>query len=189
MFTGAEKGFLASNLKPQIKGINHDYGDVLLYKGQIYLDKIFHFAGPSDDFDFNNSKKVVDVIVNGTINMLQLAKQTNAKFIFASTKGVESPDNVYCYSKLLMEKYIQNNYDNWIILRIPRVYDKTRKKGLMKKLRLNLIPEKDMNNQVEYLTLNDFIKQTLEVVNKKNIVYNYRYFKCDTIANIEKLYI
>ena len=136
MFTGAEKGFLASNIKKRIKGVNYDYGDVLLYKEYNHINKIFHFAGPSDDFDFNNSKKVVDVIVNGTINMLQLAKQTNAKFIFASTKGVETPNNVYCYSKLLMEKYIQDNYNNWIILRIPRVYDKTRKKGVMKNERI-----------------------------------------------------
>jgi hypothetical protein len=38
-----------------------------------------------------------------------------------------------------MEKYIQDNYDDWVILRIPRVYGKTRKKGLMKKLRLNMV--------------------------------------------------
>jgi len=188
MFTGAEKGFLASNLKPQIKGVNYDYGDVLLYKGHIYLDKIYHFAGPSDDFDFNNSKKVIDVIVNGTINMLQLAKQTNAKFIFASTKGVESPDNVYCYSKLLMEKYIQDNYDDWIILRIPRVYDKIRKKGLMKKIRLDLISQDHMDRKIEFLTLNEFIQQTLKVDNQRNIIYNYDNLYCETISNIKKLY-
>jgi nucleoside-diphosphate-sugar epimerase len=188
IFTGAERGFLASNLKKHIKGANINYGNVLLSKQYDNIDKIFHFAGPSDDFDFEDSETVVDVIVNGTINMLQLAKQTNAKFIFASTKGVETPNNVYCYSKLLMEKYIQNNYDNYIILRIPRVYDKTRKKGLMKKLRLNLVPEKDMNNQIEFLTLNNFIEQTLKVVNSENIVYNYKDLHCDTIANIKKLY-
>jgi len=45
IFTGAEKGFLASNLKNQIKGINYDYGDVLLYKEYNHINKIFHFAG------------------------------------------------------------------------------------------------------------------------------------------------
>tara|TARA_R110000772_G_scaffold141464_2_gene251107 strand:+ start:363 stop:950 length:588 start_codon:yes stop_codon:yes gene_type:complete len=188
MFTGAEKGFLASNIKKRIKGVNYDYGDVLLYKEYNHINKIFHFAGPSDDFDFNNSKKVVDVIVNGTINMLQLAKQTNAKFIFASTKGVETPNNVYCYSKLLMEKYIQDNYNNWIILRIPRVYDKTRKKGLMKKIRLNLIPQDHMDRKIEFLTLDQFIQQTLKVDNQRNIIYNYDNLYCETISNIKKLY-
>lgn len=185
------KGYLASNL---LKSLDK-YNDIILYDGDVRnykqyhnIDKIIHFAGPSDDFDFNNSKKVVDVIVNGTINMLQLAKQTNAKFIFASTKGVESPDNIYCYSKLLMEKYIQDNYDNWIILRIPRVYDKTRKKGLMKKIRLDLIPHDHMNHKVEFLTLNKFIQQTLEVDNQRNIIYNYDNLYCETISNIKKLY-
>lgn len=187
IFTGGEKGFLASSLKKQIEGINHDYGDVLLYK-YTNVDKIFHFAGPSDDFDFNNNKKVIDVIVNGTINMVQLAKQSNAKLIFASTKGVENPNNVYCYSKLLMEKYIQDNYDDWIILRIPRVYDKSRKKGLMKKLRLGLVPEQDLTNKIEYITLNNFINQTLKVVNQRNIVYNYNNLYSETISNIKKLY-
>lgn len=188
IFTGAERGFLASNLKKQIEGTNINYGNVLLFRQYDNIDKIFHFAGPSDDFDFKDSERVVDVIVNGTINMLRLAKLTNANFIFASTEGVKSPNNVYCYSKLLMENYIQDNYDKWVILRIPRIYDKSRKKGLMKKLRLNLVPEKDMNNQIEYLPLNNFIKQTLEVVNERNIVYNYKDLHCDTIANIKKLY-
>lgn len=187
VFTGSERGFLGSNLKQKYTGCNIDYGNILKYK-KIYCDKLFHFAGPSDDFDFENFENTIKTIVNGTINMLKIAKENNAKFIFASTKGVESPNNVYCYSKLLMEKYIQDNCNNWVILRIPRVYDKSRKKGLMKKIRLNLVPEKDMNNQIEYLPLNDFIKQTLEVVNEQNIIYNYNNLHCDTISNIKKLY-
>lgn len=190
VFTGAEKGFLGSNLKKEINGWNVDYGDILV--DNFYLpskiDNVFHFAGPSDDFDFADEAKTIQTIINGTINVLNLAKKNNSKFIFASTLGVETPNNIYCYSKLLMEKYIQDNYDNWIILRIPRVYDRIRNKGLMKKLRLDLIPQKDMTNQIEFLTLFDFIEQTLEVVNERNIVYNYKDLHCDTIANIKKLY-
>jgi len=187
IFTGAERGFLGSNLKKHITGNNVDYGDILNYK-IIYCSNLFHFASPSDDFDFKDQENTIKTIINGTINMLRIAKENNAKFIFASTGGVDSPNNVYCCSKLLMEKYIQENYDNWVILRIPRVYDKTRKKGLMKKIRLNLIPEEDMGKKIEFLTLNEFIKQTLEVVNERNIVYNYKNLHCDTIANIKKLY-
>ena len=87
-----------------------------------------------------------------------------------------------------MEKYIQENYDNWVILRIPRVYDKSRKKGLMKKLRLNLVSEKDMNNKIEFLTLDKFINQTLTVDKQRNIVYNYKDLYCKTIKSIKKLY-
>ena len=120
--------------------------------------------------------------------MVDIINENKGKIIFASSIGVEKPDNLYRQCKLLMEKYIQDNCNNWVILRIPRIYDKSRKKGLMKKLRLNLVSEKDMNNQIEFLTLNDFIKQTLEVVNERNIIYNYRNLKCNTIANIKKLY-
>ena len=190
LFTGSEKGFLGSNIKKRVKGNNINYGDVL--EENIFLskkfDKVYHFAGPSDDFDFKNTKKTIETITIGTMNMLEIAKNNKSKFIFASTKGVENPNNVYCYSKLLMEKYIQKNYDNWVILRIPRVYDKTRKKGLMKKLRLNLVSNKDMDNKIEFLTLDKFIEQTLKVDNQRNIVYNYKDLYCNTIKNIKKLY-
>jgi len=191
VFTGAEKGFLGSNLKKEINGWNVDYGDILV--DNFYLpskiDNVFHFAGPSDDFDFADEAKTIQTIINGTINVLNLAKKNNSKFIFASTLGVETPtENIYCISKFLIEEYIKNNYDNWIILRIPRVYDRTRNKGLMKKLRLDLVPQKDMTNQIEFLTLFDFIEQTLKVVNERNIVYNYNNLRFDSIKNIKKLY-
>lgn len=191
VFTGAEKGFLGSNLKKEINGWNVDYGDILV--DNFYLpskiDNIFHFAGPSDDFDFADETKTIQTIINGTINVLNLAKKNNSKFIFASTLGVETPtENIYCTSKFLIEEYIKNNYDNWVILRIPRVYDKNRNKGLMKKIRLNYISDEDLNKKIEYITLNGFLSQTLEVVNKRNIIYNYINLKCETITNIKKLY-
>jgi nucleoside-diphosphate-sugar epimerase len=187
LFTGSERGFLGSNLKNEINGVNIDYGDILKDRNiETKIDNIFHFAGPSDDFDFANEEKTIKTIINGTINLLNLARNKNAKFIFASTKGVKNPNNVYCYSKLLMEEYIKNNYDNYIILRIPRVYDKKRNKGLMKKLKLNLIPKEDMNKKIEYINLENFIKQTLIVVNQKNIVYNYNNLECNSIHYINE---
>ena len=188
LFTGAERGFLGNNIKKNINGITLDYGNIL-DKKIINCDRLYHFASPSDDFDFLNNKNTINTIVNGTLNMVDIINENRGKIIFASSIGVESPNNLYRQCKLLMEKYIQDNCNNWVILRIPRIYDKSRKKGLMKKLRLNLVPEKDMNNQIEYLPLNDFIKQTLEVVNQRNIIYNYKNLKCETIANIKKLYI
>jgi nucleoside-diphosphate-sugar epimerase len=191
VFTGAEKGFLGGNLKKEINGWNVDYGNIFI--DNFYLpskiDNIFHFAGPSDDYDFMDETKTIKTIINGTINVLNLAKKNNSKFIFASTLGVETPtENVYCTSKFLMEKYIKNNYNNWVILRIPRVYDKTRNKGLMKKIRLNDIPDKDLDKKIKFITLNSFINQTLDVVKQQNIIYNYNNLKCETIANIKKLY-
>ena len=63
-----------------------------------------------------------------------------------------------------------------------------RKKGLMKKIRLDLIPQDHMDRKIEFLTLNEFIQQTLKVDNQRNIIYNYDNLYCETISNIKKLY-
>ena len=190
LVTGS-KGFLASNLLKYLDKCN----DIILYDGDIRthkqyhdIDTIIHFAGPSDDFDFKDSEKTITTIINGTINILKIVRHTNAKLIFASTQGVQVPNNIYCYSKALMERYIQDNYDNWVILRIPRVYDKMRKKGLMKKLRLKMVNKNDMFKNVEYITLDSFINQTLKVVNQRNIIYNYNNIRVNTIREIKDLY-
>jgi nucleoside-diphosphate-sugar epimerase len=186
LVTGS-RGFLCGHLCKHLPN-TLDYGNVLNYYDINYVDAVYHFASPSDDYDFADSNKTIDTIVNGTINMLKVAQKNNAKFIFASTLGVESPNNVYCYSKLLMEKYIIDNYDNYVILRIPRVYDKGRKKGLMKKLRLHQIPETEMQNNVSYITLPEFLQQTLVIINHINIIYDYNNIQINTIQEIHKKY-
>jgi nucleoside-diphosphate-sugar epimerase len=186
LVTGS-RGFLCGHLCKHLPN-TLDYGNVLNYYDINYVDAVYHFASPSDDYDFADSNKTIDTIVNGTINMLKVAQKNNAKFIFASTLGVESPNNVYCYSKLLMEKYIIDNYDNYVILRIPRVYDKSRKKGLMKKLRLHQISETEMQNTVNYITLPEFLQQTLAIINHINVIYNYNSIQINTIHEIHKKY-
>lgn len=118
--------------------------------------------------------------------MLDIAMRHHSKFIFASTLGVETPDNTYCYSKLLMEKYIESMYDNYIILRIPRVYSKCRTKGLMKQIRENTISEADMNKSVSYITLNDFIEQTLTALKHTKTTFNYNLTNHRTIREIKQ---
>ena len=186
LVTGS-RGFLCGHLcKHLVDPL--DYGDVCHYYDIDHIGTVYHFAGPSDDYDFKDAEKTLDTIVNGTHNMLRVAKRNNAKIVFASTVGVESPNNVYCYSKLLMERYIIDNYDDYIILRIPRVYDSSRKKGLMKKLRRGHVSQTDMSNVVDYITLGQFLEQTIAVLNHKNIVYNYENIQSNTIAEIYEKY-
>ena len=186
LFTGSTRGFLASKLRKHINGTSFDYGNVLQINETQHFENLFHFAGPSDRDDFKNSRKVVETIVNGTINMLDIAMRHHSKFIFASTLGVEAPDNTYCYSKLLMEKYIESMYDNYIILRIPRVYSKCRTKGLMKQIRENTISKADMNKSVSYITLNDFIEQTLTALKHTKTTFNYNITNHRTIREIKQ---
>jgi nucleoside-diphosphate-sugar epimerase len=187
LVTGS-RGFLCGHLCKHLDD-PIDYGDVLNYYNISHIDAIYHFAGPSDDYDFADSEKTLDTIINGTRNMLRVAQENRAKFIFASTVGVEVPNNVYCYAKLCMEKYIVDNYDNYVILRIPRVYDRSRKKGLMKKLRCGEVPKCDMNNIVQYIDLQSFLTQTLGALKHKNTIYNYSDIQRDTIKNIHNKFV
>jgi nucleoside-diphosphate-sugar epimerase len=182
LVTGS-RGFLCGHLcKHLIDPL--DYGDVLHYYYIDHIGTVYHFAGPSDDYDFKDANKTLNTIVNGTLNMLNVAKHNQAKFIFASTAGVENPNNVYCYSKRLMEQYIIDNYDNYVILRIPRVYDSSRKKGLMKKLRLGHVAQNDLSNVTHYITLDSFLEQTMNAIHYKNIIYNYNNIQSNSIQEI-----
>lgn len=182
LVTGS-RGFLCGHLCRHLDD-PIDYGNVLNYYKISHITSVYHFAGPSDDYDFADSEKTLDTIINGTHNMLRVAQDNNAKFIFASTAGVETPNNLYCCAKLCIEKYIVDNYDNYVILRIPRVYDRSRKKGLMKKLRQGEVSEYDMDNVVEYITLDSFLTQTLSTLEHKNIIYSYNDIQYDVIKNI-----
>lgn len=172
------RGYLGSRLT---KHLYHQYNiipyttDVREYRPFSDIDIILHFASPSDSFEFRDKQKTSSTIVDGTINLLRVAKHNNAKFIFASTMGVyeHTINDVYCTCKLAMENYITCNYNNYIILRIPRVYSRCRQKGLMRKIKKGTIPEGDMDKQVEYITLDDFVSQTLPVLNQSNIVHEY----------------
>jgi len=186
------KGYLASNLLKNLSK-NNDIilydGDIRIYKQYKNIDIILHFASPSDIYEFTNKEKTATTIVDGTINLLKVAKYNNAKFIFASTMGVyfniENVDNYSTY-KLAMENYIKSVYNNYIILRIPRVYSKCRKKGLMRQIRENVISEDDNNNIIEYITLSDFIEQTFKILDCKNITHEYKITNSKSIKEIKR---
>ena len=183
-------GYLASDLFSTIDSkynIIKYTGDVRVYKEYSNIDIVVHFAGPSDVFDFKDSSNTTSVIIDGTINLLSVAKNNNAKFIFASTMGVydcnvKDTQQImlpYTSSKLAMENYITSNYDNYTILRIPRVYSPCRVKGLMRLIKENLVPEQDMNNIVSYLTLEEFIEQTKPLINDHPGQYVHEYDVCN----------
>ena len=150
------------------------------------IDTIIHLASPTDFEDLKDANKVVTTIIDGTLNMLNLARKTKSKFIFASTMGVYDKNLYYNYGncKLSMENYIINTYKEYIILRIPRVYDKSKIKGLMKQLRRGTVKESDLNNIVNFIYIDEFIDQTLKYINNKNGVYEYINIQQDTIRNI-----
>ena len=189
LLTGGN-GFLGKHLCKALS-INND---IIVYDKDIRLpitdildiDTIIHLASPTDFEDLKDANKVVTTIIDGTLNMLNLARKTKSKFIFASTMGVYEKDLYYNYGncKLSMENYIINTYKEYIILRIPRVYDKSKIKGLMKQLRRGTVKGSDLNNIVNFIYIDEFIDQTLKYINNINGVYEYINIQQDTIRNI-----
>tara|TARA_R110002167_G_scaffold125695_1_gene306019 strand:- start:4199 stop:4813 length:615 start_codon:yes stop_codon:yes gene_type:complete len=189
LLTGGN-GFLGKHLCKYLSTNN----DLIVYDKDIRLpiteildiDTIIHLASPTDFEDLKDENKVVTTIIDGTLNMLNLARKTKSKFIFASTMGVYEKNLYYNYGncKLSMENYIINTYKEYIILRIPRVYDKSKIKGLMKQLRRGTVKESDLNNIVNFIYIDEFIDQTLKYINNKNGVYEYINIQQDTIRNI-----
>ena len=184
-----ESGYLATALIKQLKNNNiiSFNGDVREYKAFSNIDMVLHFASPSDGFEFKDKQRTASTIIKGTVNLLEVAKYNDAKFVFASTMGVYRPaiDDIYCTCKLAMENYIKSVYNNYIVLRIPRVYSKCRQKGLMRQIKENLIPERDMKKRIEFITLSDFIAQTLSVLDMTNIIHEYSITQRKTIQEIK----
>lgn len=187
LVTGSH-GYLASALISQLCCNIIEYpGDVREYIPHDNLDGILHFASPSDNTEFQDRHRTITTIVDGTTNMLRIARENNCKIVYASTQGVEFIDKVvndYVVSKLCMENYIKVSYNKYVILRIPRVYSKCRKKGLMKQIRENTIATKDMDNVVNYLNLQEFISQTLPILKLENITHRYNVTRTEKIKDI-----
>jgi nucleoside-diphosphate-sugar epimerase len=186
------RGYLAGNL---IKSISHN-NNIILFEGDVRhiklydnIDLVLHFASPSDRVDFLDDARTSSTIIEGTINMLNIARNNNCRFIYASTLGVCYLDSncTYKISKLAMEKYIMSMYNNYVILRIPRVYSKCRRKGLIRQLHDNAVPESDYDKQIEYITIDDFVEQTKPVLfTQDNTIHNYTITNKRSIGNIKQ---
>jgi len=183
-------GYLASKLisnlhEHDILRYTYDVRDLHMYSD---IDMILHFASPSDNEEFNDIHKTSTTIIDGTINMVKIAQANKCKLVYASTMGVYNPllTDTYCICKAAMDNYIRSVYNNYIILRIPRVYSKCRKKGLMKQIKNKSIPESDYNNVIKFISLESFVQQTLPVLTNHNQVLEYDVNMSMSIREIEQ---
>jgi len=183
-------GYLANELirnlfRHDIVLYRHDVRDLHMYSD---IDMILHFASPSDNEEFNDTHKTSTTIIDGTINMVKIAQTNKCKLVYASTMGVHNPllTDTYCICKAAMDNYIRSVYNNYIILRIPRVYSKCRSKGLMKQIKNKSIPESDYNNVIKFISLESFVQQTLPVLSNHNQVLEYDVNMSMSIREIEQ---
>lgn len=152
------------------------------------IDLIIHFASFTDTFEFENKKEMSFIMLDYSLELIKIAKNNNCKFIFASSVAAEELKDEYGVYKKCIELYICANLEKFCILRIPRVYGHDRKKGLMRKIKENLISENDMFNVIEYIDIEDFKIWFNSCLNKNGILTYNKKLKTNTIKELKDIY-
>ena len=179
-------GFLLSSCVDELGGeiIPYVYGEE--YRD---VDLVIHFASPNDKYEFEDKYNMAFTMLDYSISIIKQAISNNAKVVFASSKAAGYLEDEYGVYKKSIEQYIQGLTDNYLIYRIPAVYGTSRKKGLMKQLRLGDIGDGDWDKEIPYIDIEDFKKWFLINIDKVGIIrYNKKYHK-NTIKEIRNIYI
>lgn len=145
-------GFLLSNI-----GIKQS--------SQFDADVLLAFGCPASEEPYRLAESILT-----TSDMIKLALKTKKKLIFASSQGAKYLSTPYEIQKRALEDCIQTLVPTACILRIPRVYDRSRSTGLIQKLKESRVPKKDMLNEVEFITLDQFKKWFFDSISKEGIV-------------------
>lgn len=147
-------------------------------------DYIFDFGFPiSDEFDIKMS-----IATKNTIELVKKCSLTNAKYIYASSKGVNNPITIYDHFKFANEQVVKNFLKNYLIVRIPRVYARNRKNGLMQSLRSSSVRYCDFFRIIEYSTLDNFLVQFDLALDNSGIV-ELEENKKNTIQEIKEIFV
>ena len=178
-----KNGFLCKNI---IK--NKDWKIFSLIKDGKHnnVDLILHFASPSDSEGFKDKDRLVEANIDLTITAVEEANRNKCKLIFASSMAVDNIEDDYGILKKAAELYIETHCNDYVIMRIPRVYGKYRNKGLMKKIIDNNID--DWNKEIEYIDIDDFKNWFKEVLNKNMIQYYNKTYRKNTIKELKEIY-
>lgn len=179
-------GFISNILDLDIKSTVIDAPEKILEISSI--DNFYLFACPVDLNEMGvKLSQTMDHIV-----FLKKNLDPHTKLIYASSQGVHdltcenNNQLIYNCYKFAIEHYIKNNFTNFLILRIPRVYGINKTKGLFKAIRDNKID--DYSQIIEYVDEYDFKEWFNKVSSKCGIIeYEGKIIKND-IYNIKKIY-
>lgn len=185
VLTVGERGFLLSNIIKS--GILKNTFPFKSYSGDFKdITELWFFGTP---IDCTNLERLFDY--STFFACLKICQEHKIKFVYASSYAVLYDDDLYSKVKSEHEEYIKANLKNYLILRIPRVYDKSRNAGLLKLLKENKVPGKDMKKEIQYITLPMFLNFIETCSNSKGIV-NYplstENILTDTIENIKRIF-
>jgi UDP-glucuronate decarboxylase len=85
LFTGTKQNFTRHLTNPRFEFIRHD----VVFPLFLEADEVYHLACPASPVHYQyNPVKTIKTSVEGTINMLGLAKRVKARFLIASTSEV-----------------------------------------------------------------------------------------------------
>jgi nucleoside-diphosphate-sugar epimerase len=167
----------------------------------IYKGIFIQMASPSDIFDFKNQNEMKISMIDDVNNNINIAIKNKLIFIFCSSLAVEDTKlNTYGEYKLKIENRL--NFENLVdtlnsfILRIPRVYGRYRKKGLMYQLRNSMVPLEDFHKEISFMEIDSFIEEFIEYLVKiimesktiPNRVITFPNTKTLTIGQIKDYY-
>lgn len=178
MIIYGKKSYLLSNLLMDLKLSNELH---LLDNFCLFFMTPISIENNNDLNKYNDSQlKLKEAIL--------LCNENNLKFLYASSEAILKENSIYSRKKIEDEQCIKKYLNNYIVFRIPRVYSQNRNKGLIYKIKNNLIPEKDYLKKVEYITLNEFINWIKSSLNLNGII-NYPFEKHnDSIKNIKNIF-
>ena len=170
MIMTGEGGFLYNELYPHIKNLSDD---VIILMGSPTFDGDISQEGACRLHDY----------VTETIDIIE--KNKDRYIVFCSSTGVDdisfdhSGSTSYSISKLYLENYILNECDQSLVLRIGTIVSDNRDKVLKMKptriqKRILCHDFKGIEMCDKYLMLDDFVKETVNVIKNKHIgIYEY----------------
>ena len=174
LITG-QHGYLGKHI---INDSRFEEYDFIYFKGNIntkknyedykenQFDQIWHLASPAADLEEYPDDYIKESIIEGTNNIIDLAKKTNSKLIYFSSEASLYASDLYGKCKQKANKnVVQKLQTNYKILIIPRVYSKDRQKGLIAKQTIDVA--QDLNKLISYIFLDEFLDEFKRMLDSK----------------------
>ena len=172
-------GFIGSALTKALDELGIEYklfGRRLFCAAELEgVTKILFLSGPSDVDGFKDKVQTATSMVNDYIfnidyikNVCRTYNRDLPEIIFGSSivaSEINKQEEYIQYGvyKAMMENYIKAHFENYRIIRIPRVYGKNRKMGLMKFLRERPL-ESFHDKKINFIDIDNFIPMLIKVI-------------------------
>lgn len=185
-------GFIGSKLSKKLEKLGHKVVGIDLQEGNdinnpktifpFDVDIVYHLAAQTSVME-SMDNPLLDAIQNimGTLKIAQLYPST--RIIYTTTVAGIEPESPYGISKLTGEKYIKMLCGNYVICRLPNVYDKTGKSIIAKILNESKITFYGSGLR-DYVHVDDIVEGLIKAILWRTDSYT---FGGDDKINLEKL--